>query len=75
MSAALLNEIVHRFGDFIYDLVTLIRVEAFENNDKTKSDLDEFFDIVNGPLDFISTTYKQQTILEETGFYTASKTI
>jgi hypothetical protein len=75
LSAALLNEIVHRFGDFIYDLVTLIRVEAFENNDKTKSDLDEFFDIVNGPLDFISTTYKQQTILEETGFYTASKTI
>ncbi len=75
LSAALLNEIVHRLSDFIYDLVTLIQVEAFEINDKAKSDLDEFFDIVNRPLDFMSTTYKQQTILEETGFYVAPKTI
>ncbi len=64
-----MNEIIEKFGEFIYDLVEIIERKVNENQGTMNCSLEDFYKLVNRPFDSISTTYKQQACLEETGFY------
>ena len=79
LSAVLINEIIDLFSDFIFDLVDIIQEEVFEHLEQAsslnKNNLQNIFNQVNKPFAFLSTTYKQQALLEETGFYVAPKSI
>lgn len=77
LSASLLNEIIELFGDFFYDLVEIISSKVFEflSSENTKTILSKFFKKMSRPFDHVSTSYKQQKCLEQTGFYIAPKSI
>ncbi len=62
----------------IFDLVEISREKAFEIFDFDRRKEEKFStlcNVINNPFEFVSSTYKQQSLLEETGFYIPSRTI
>jgi hypothetical protein len=65
-------------GDYINDLIDKIKDKTFDlirPNEEQKKDILEFFGVLTNPFDFLSTAYKQQNLIEETGFYVAPQRI
>jgi hypothetical protein len=78
LSYTLLNEIIKLFGDFINDLISIIKTQTFnlfDINEKNKNKYEDFYSEIMNPFDFISSSYKQQNLLESTELYVAPKSI
>ena len=84
ISDVVLNEIIKLFGEFFNDLIYIIKdktLELFDLNHENEkklselSELSEFYDVIVNPFEFLSSIYKQQNLLEESGFYIAPKSI
>jgi hypothetical protein len=74
----LLNEIIKYFGDFINDLLYIIKdktLNAFEFSEENQQKYLLFHEKLLDPFEFISSNYKQQNLLEATGLYVAPKSI
>jgi hypothetical protein len=73
----LLNEIIQMFGDFINDLIDNIKDKTIDllPNEEQKKDILELNDIFVNPFDFLSSVYKQQNLLEDSGFYVSPQSI
>ena len=81
ISDVVLNEIIKLFGEFFNDLIYIIKDKTSElfdlnhENEKKLSELSEFYAVIVNPFEFLSSIYKQQNLLEESGFYIAPKSI
>jgi hypothetical protein len=78
LSDLLLNEIIKSFGDFISDLIDTVQdkmLDLFDLTDDKKEDFSLFYTSIANPFEFLATSYKQQKLLEQTGFYVAPKSI
>jgi hypothetical protein len=78
LSNLLLNEIISMFGNFINDLVEICKektADLIELNQEQRINIEEFYSVLINPFNFISSVYKQQNLLEESGFYVAPQTI
>ena len=64
-SQELLDEVIDLFGEFIFDLIEIAQSEVFKqlNLDKEKkANLQKFFQKINRPLAFLSSTYEVNQI-------------
>jgi hypothetical protein len=78
LSNLLLNEIISMFGNFINDLVEICKektADLIELNQEQRINIEEFYSVLINPFNFVSSVYKQQNLLEESGFYVAPQTI
>ena len=78
LSNILLNEIISMFGDFINDLIEIVKdktADLIELSQAQREKISDFYSIIVNPFDFMSSVYKQQNSLEDSGFYVAPRAI
>lgn len=66
------------FGEFISDLIETVKekmIDIFDLNEHSNDEFSRFYSTIANPFEVLATSYKQQKLLEQTGFYVPSKSI